>query len=387
MDKNRKALFIAANYWNTPYRVGSHELANLFVEAGWQVGFLSDPVSPFHLFKLNDKLINERFKIYFSGGKKYLNNKFWTYVPFTLFPPENFPILKSKFTFQNWHHFSFPNVYKKIKKNGFNNVDLIYFDNATQAVWINKIKYKKSVFRIADNYSGYKKYAGYIKEMENLLSKKVDLILYTAKNLKNYVGNMNENNSLYFPNGVNFKNFSEGSKEEPNDLTSIPHPRIIYAGEMEVRFDFELIRFAANQLPKFSFVLIGNNIKAKNEFKNLPNVYILGFKRSSELSKYFYNSDVGIIPFNVKKLGDLINFVNPIKIHQYFACGLPVVSAKWKELENMNTPAMLYNNKEEFIELLKKTVNDNFNKEILINEAKQNDWKIRYQQLINKLGF
>jgi Glucuronosyltransferase GumK, N-terminal domain/Glycosyl transferases group 1 len=387
MGSGRKALFVAANYWNSPYRVGSHELANLFVENGWEVGFLSDPVSPFHLLKFDDKLISPRFKIHNAGGERYYDNKLWVYVPFTLLPPQNFPILKSKFTVKNWHHYSFPNVYKKIKENGFDNVDLLYFDNPTQAVWVDIVKHKKSVFRIADNYSGYQKYAGYTKYMEDYLSKKVDLILYTAQALKGCVENLSEKNSMYFPNGVNFKNFSEGSREEPKDLASASHPRIIYAGEMEIRFDFELVKYAADKLPNFSFVLIGNENRAENEFRNFSNVYVFGFKRSSELSKYFYNSDVGIIPFDVEKAGSLINYVNPIKIHQYFACGLPVVSVRWNELESMHTPAMLYNNKEEFIELLKKAVNESFDKEELINEAKKNDWKIRYQQLIDKLGF
>jgi hypothetical protein len=387
MGTEKRALFITANYWNSPYRVGSHELASLFVENGWKVGFMSDPISPFHLFKPGDKLIMPRFKIYYADGERYYNNKLWVYVPFTLFPPQNYPVLRSKFILRNWHHFTLPNTYQKIKENGFDNVDLLYFDNATQAIWIDIIKHKKSVFRIADNYSGYRKYTEYTKEMESYLSEKVDLILYTARALKNYVKNANENNSVYFPNGVNVKNFLSGSKDEPEDLVSIPKPRIIYAGEMEVRFDFELIKYTAKELTEFSFILIGNDTKAKKEFKNFSNVFVMGQRKYDELSKYFHNSDVGIIPFDTVKLGNLIDFVNPIKIHQYFVCGLPVVSARWEELENMNTPAMLYNNKEEFVELLKKAVNNNFDKEKLINEAKKNDWKDRYLQLINKLGF
>jgi hypothetical protein len=387
MKGKRKALFIAANYWNTPYRVGSHELASLFAKNGWEVSFMSDPVSPLHLFKIDNNQIRERFKIWLSGGQYDKTTNVRSYVPLTLFPPQKYPILKTRFVFENWHKFTIPNVYYKLKRIGFDNVDLLYFDNATQGIWLSLINYRKSVFRIADNYSGYDKYAGYSRIMEENLVKDVDLVLYTARNFEDYVQSIRDRKSIYFPNGVNFESFANGTKEEPEDLKQIPHPRIIYVGEMEIRFDFGIIKYAAQALPEFSFILIGNEIKAKKEFQNLPNVYVLGIKKSMELSGYLYNSDAGIIPFNVKDYGNLINFVNPIKLHQYFACGLPVISARWDELEKMGTEAFLYDTYDEFVLLLKRATESEADRNKLIEYAKLNDWEIRYEQLIRELGF
>ncbi len=387
MKEKRKALFIAANYWNTPYRVGSHELASQFAENDWEVRFISDPVSPFHLLKINSIQIKERFKLWLSGGKNDNSKNVWSYVPLTLFPPQKYPVLKTKFAFENWHKFTIPNVYYKLKINGFDKVDLLYFDNATQGIWLKLIDYKKSVFRIADNYGGYEKYSGYSKVMQEKLAKNVDLVLYTARNFENYIEQIQPKKSLYFPNGVNFERFANGNKKEPEDLIPIPHPRIIYIGEMEIRFDFGLIKYAAKTLPQFSFVLIGNDIIAKKEFGEYPNIHVLGIKKSDELSGFLHNSDVGIIPFDVKRFRELIDYVNPIKLHQYFACGLPVVSARWSELERMNTKAFLYDNYDEFISLLKKTVESKIDKNELVQFAKTNDWKIRFKELINELGF
>ena len=387
MKGKRKTLFITANYWNTPYRVGSHELASLFAENGWEVGFVSDPVSPLHLLKINDKQIKDRFKLWLSGGVNDKINNVWSYVPLTLLPPQNFPILNTRFVFENWYKFTVPRIYYKLKNNGFDKVDLLYFDNATQGSWLKIINYKKSVFRIADNYAGYKKYTDYTKVMEENLAKNVDLILYTAKNLEHYIENIKDKKSLYFPNGVNFEKFANGRREEPEDLKSIPHPRIIYIGEMETRFDFGLIKYAAIALPQFSFVLIGNDIIAKREFGNYPNIHVLGIKISDELPGYLHNSDTGIIPFDIKNSGKLIEYVNPIKLHQYFACGLPVVSARWSELEKMNTKAFLYNTYDEFVQLLKKASKNQINKNELVESARLNDWKIRYKELIKALEF
>ena len=383
MEGKRKALFIAANYWNTPYRVGSHELASLFAENNWEVKFISDPVSPLHLFKINNKQVRERFKLWFSGGKSDKTNNVWSYVPLTLFPPQKYAFLKTRFVYENWQKFTIPNIYSKLKSKGFNKVDLLYFDNATQGIWLNLIEHRKSVFRIADNYTGYDKYTGYSTVMEENLVRNVDLVLYTARNFENYINKIKPRESLFFPNAVNFNRFANGSKEEPGDLKHIPHPRIVYIGEMEIRFDFDLIKYAAKALPEFSFILIGNDITARKEFRGFSNVHIMGIKKSEELPGYLHNSDAGIIPFKVKEMGNLINYVNPIKLHQYFACGLPVVSARWEEIERMNTPAFLYDTYDEFTALLKKAVDSAPAKKELIDSAKKNDWKTRYEQLIN----
>ena len=386
MSSDKKVLFITASHWNTPYKVGSHELALQFAKNGWKVGFVSHPISPFHLLKLNDPVIQRRFKDYLKG-LQFSSSGLWHYVPFAIFPPQNYPLLRSEFVFRKWHKFTFPNVLKKIRKSGFAEVDLLYLDNAVHLTWSSSIKYKKSVFRIADNYSGYSNYTNALNRMEKELIEKVDLILYTAKNLRTYLQDHPGKRRLYFPNGVDYEKFAGGSKDEPEEIRSINKPRIIYIGEMEIRFDFDLIKYAAGKLPNFSFILIGNSRIASKEFSGYNNVYVLGIKDSNELSKYLYNSDVGIIPFNVKKLGRLINYVNPIKLYQYYACGLPVVSVRWKELDEMNTEALLFEEQDEFVSQLQKAVSLNIPPVKLMERAKANDWKFRYKQLVEELDF
>jgi hypothetical protein len=387
MKSKRKALFVAANYWDTPYRVGSHELASLFAEHDWEVGFLSDPVSPFHLFMISNTQVRDRFRIWAAGGKQDKSINLWNYVPLTIFPVQKYLFMKSRFTYNYWHKFTLPNVFHKLKTAGFDKVDFLYFDNPAQGIWADVIDYSRSAFRIADNYSGYEKYAGYAKVMQERLAKKVDLVLYTAKNFEDYIKSIYPQNSLYFPNGVNFDRFANGCKEEPEDLKLIPHPRIAYIGEMEIRFDFDLIKYAAKALPGYSFILIGNDTIARMELHEFNNIHLLGIKGKDELAAYLHNSDAGIIPFNVKRHSELIKYVNPIKLHQYLACGLPVVSARWDELERMKTKAFLYDTYAEFVQLLKRSVENNVNKNELIEAARSNDWKIRYKELIRALGF
>ena len=72
---NKKVLILAANHWTSPSQVGTHSIAKEFVKSGWDVAFISDPISPFHFLKRNKSLITQRLEIYKSGGQKYLSDR------------------------------------------------------------------------------------------------------------------------------------------------------------------------------------------------------------------------------------------------------------------------------------------------------------------------
>ena len=382
---NKKAIFVSTNYWESIYKVGTHALAKEFVKDGWDIAFISDPISPLHLFSKNRNDIAKRFSLYKTGGMYYLHDQLWTYVPLTFLPIQNKPLFRSKFVFKNWQHFTFPNLTSKLSKAGFFDVDLIYFDNIKQSFLLDTIKYKRAVLRIPDNYSGYSDYSKNSSYFERELIEAVDIVACTAKSLMARIRNFNAKQSYYLPNGVHFGHFHGSPNESPSELDSIPHPRVIYIGEMELRFDFQLINYAATKLPQISFVLIGNKNDAVSKLKKLSNIHLLGSKSFNELPKYLKSSDIGIIPYDVKNYPELVEYVSPLKLYQYFACGLPVVAAKWTEIEMMSSPALIYETKEEFIDLIEMVLTADINRSSLVEFARSNDWNQRYETLIKLL--
>ena len=67
------------------------------------------------------------------------------------------------------------------------------------------------------------------------------------------------------------------------------------------------------------------------------------------------------------------------------AAGLPVITAPWPELENMNSPAWIYNNEQDFIDLVNKAVYTQKNNSKAKDYAAQNDWKHSYNLILNAL--
>lgn len=328
----KKILMGCSNYWKSPFQVGSHHIAKAFSSLGWDVGFISDPISPLHFLSGKSKELNERYTSYLSGFvDTRVNIK--TYVPGSLVTPHNKPLLRSEYIHRNWYRYTYPSLLTVLEEDGFNSVDLLYLDNPIHAHFLNNINYKKSVYRMADKMSGFSKFTPAMGVLESEVASKVDLIAYTSESLSAYVDTLAPKGSYYFRNGVNYKHFSQCSKLEPQDLKHIPHPRAVYVGAMHEWFDFDLINSAAQALPFVSFVLIGPPDIALQRLRKQSNVYILGSRDYCQIPNYLYYSDLGLIPFNVSDYPELINYVNPLKLLEYLSVGLPVVSVKWKEVQ------------------------------------------------------
>jgi glycosyltransferase involved in cell wall biosynthesis len=122
---------------------------------------------------------------------------------------------------------------------------------------------------------------------------------------------------------------------EPADLAAIPAPRAVYVGALEYWFDAELLAKTARSLPDVSFVVIGPGSAEGGDLEHLPNVHLLGARPYDELPAYLQHCDIGIVPF---RRDEMVDAIHPIKVYEYLAAGLPVVSTRWPELEHMGAP-------------------------------------------------
>mgnify|MGYP000943483309 CR=1 FL=1 len=387
----KKVLMACYSFWNSPFQIGSHHIARNFLDLGYEVAFLSSPITPLHFLQGLSSDLKEKYINYFNGGSRESNERLWYYVPCSLITAQNKILLKAgyraeKFMAENWWKFCFPNILKKIKENGFMEVDLIYFDNCYYYFLLDYIKAKKKIFRVVDYNSDYASSTKTGYEFEKKVASVVDCVLYTAHSLKDYVERLGSNKTLYFPNGVNYKHFVNSNHELPPEYLKINKPIIIYVGAMEEWFDFDLVNLASEKLIDFSFVFIGSDKLARQKLIIRNNVHILGCRKYSEIPKYIWNADIGIIPFDVKKHPNLVNCINPLKLYEYMACGLPTIATKWHELELMKTPAVLYENFDEFLIEIKKFSSTTIDRQKLSDYAANFDWNKKVYELETFLG-
>lgn len=381
----RKALMSCCNYWQSPFRVGSHHIARSLVELGWEVAFISDPISPFHVINGITPELKQRYLIYRQNGISDLDNRLWAYIPGAFLSPNNKPILRSQWVHKYWYATTYPNIINIAQKNGFDEVDLLYFDNPTHMFWLNKIQSKRSIFRVADNNTDFVKNTKALEKLEIELIKTVDLVVYSAENLKEYVNNKGPKRMLHVPNGVYFNHFTNTINQLPEEYKKIPKPIALYVGAMDFWFDFDLLNMAAEYLPNVSFVLIGPEKKARLKLKKLANIHILGRRDYSQLPNYIKNADLGLIPFNVQEYPNLVNSINPLKLYEYMACGLPVISMEWDELIHLKSPAKLCKTGEEFIAAIQNELTQKNDSQTFIQYSHNQDWSKRVELILSNL--
>jgi len=375
---NKKILIAASNYWTSPYQVGSHHYARLFAKNGWEVLFISDPISPLHFLMKNKNQLKERYSIYKGEISSGISN-IKIYVPMALITPNEKPLFNSNFAAFKWNKLTFPNLKKYIENAGFGEVDILWFDSVLQSFLIDEIKYKKSILRLADRIESFKKISPGLIKAADKLKDKADIIIYAAKSLEDYVKNY-KTKSFFVPNGVDFSHFlGRSAGSIPEDLKSIPKPIAIYIGAIDEWFGFDLLFDVCKKCHDVSFVIIGEPSVNISKLKDLPNLYFLGKKPYNSIPDYLYNSDVGIIPFNINH--PVVDTVNPIKLYEYMACGLPVVSVSWQELKLLASPAFLAGSADDFAAKIYSATSSGKKKEY-IDFAKKNSWDKRFEEII-----
>ncbi len=348
---NKKVLMLETQYYTSFFQLGGHHYARAFEKLGYEVLYISFPISIFHKIFSNNDEFKERERIYKKGGEKIDNITY--YVPYSLITPRNNFILSSKFVIKNWYKFTIPNLFQFISEKGFGEVDILWFGVSTFSYLLSKIKHKKSIFRIADYSKGYKHISQNQFDEDIRLASKVDIVVYTAKNLlEKYTNISNKSKMIYIPNGIDLDFFNNADKSFPDEYKNIPEPRVIYVGAINYWFDVNLVYYCARNLPNHSFVIIGPIQRDLTKIKTLSNVYILGPKPYIRVPQFLFNSNIGIIPFDISNYPELINSINPIKLYEYLVAGLKVVSVKWEEISDLKDYISLCENEDEFIKAI-----------------------------------
>ncbi|MCC7341451.1 MAG: glycosyltransferase [Bryobacterales bacterium] len=196
-----------------------------------------------------------------------------------------------------------------------------------------------------DLLSGFRRMSAEIIAAEEELFQQAEILVFSAKSLLEkkraelpWLSDDEGKTLAIVPNGAEVSHFqwSADSKQ-----------RIVgYAGSLDEWFDVEAVRAAALASPQAQFVLLGRIEDEKVlALQSLPNVRLYGEVPYDRLPTYVCEFDVGLIPFLVNPL---TLATNPIKLYEYFACGMPVVSSALPEVAAYQPLVYLADSAEQF---------------------------------------
>jgi hypothetical protein len=226
-----------------------------------------------------------------------------------------------------------------------------------------------------------------VRSEEKTMLKEADAAFCTANTLVEKCRAVNPN-TFKVPLGVDFELFSN-PRNEPEDVCSIPHPRIGTIGKFNRRIDVDLIGGIASAKPEWSIALVGPVFSQDPGFdrafegmvQKYSNVHHLGGKPYETLPDYLDSFDVAIVPY---ALGDVTLGISPLKLFQFCAQGKPTVVTPVPEVADLTDIAFVAEGAEEFVAAIEKALDED-NADVArkrVEYARANTWSSRADQVM-----
>lgn len=160
--------------------------------------------------------------------------------------------------------------------------------------------------------------------MEDRLSQLADLTVVSSSRLLE-LRRKASRRAVYLPHGVDLDWFEHSLEEEValDDIDAIPGPIAGFVGRIGDWIDVDLIFRCAQKMPDWSFVVVGPTNIDLSPYSGLPNLFFLGLKPFEQIPHYVKRFKVALLPFVDNEVSAS---VNPLKLYEYLAVGVPVVS-------------------------------------------------------------
>ena len=205
--------------------------------------------------------------------------------------------------------------------------------NPAAAVVAGALGEEQIIYYCVDEYGQFSGVASdSLAELEQQLLRQSDLVIVSADRLYHSKKKANPRTVL-IRHGVDVNHFRKALDPEtvvPDEILSLPRPVIGFFGLIADWVDLELIAAVAARFTSGSVVMLGKATTDTSALAKIPNVHLLGQKAYASLPGYCKGFDVALMPFRINEL--TLN-ANPLKVREYLAAGLPVVSTAIPEVE------------------------------------------------------
>jgi glycosyltransferase involved in cell wall biosynthesis len=205
--------------------------------------------------------------------------------------------------------------------------------NPAAAVVAGKLGEDLLIYHCVDEYTAFTGVAGNaLAQLEEQLLRRADLVIVSADPLYRSKARFNPR-TVVVRHGVDHQHFRRALDLDtriPEDIAGLPRPVIGFFGLIADWVDVDLLADVARHFSHGSLVLLGKVATDVSCLTSLSNVHLLGRKSYEDLPGYCKGFDAALMPFRINRL--TLN-ANPLKVREYLAAGLPVISTPIPEVE------------------------------------------------------
>ncbi|PRY40720.1 glycosyltransferase [Umezawaea tangerina] len=250
---------------------------------------------------------------------------------------------------------------------------------------VSPMKRRSLLFNRSDRHSAFPESdQRTIAALEDELLEHSDHVLYVSRALQDQEHDATGDRSYFLDHGVDLEHFRRRPAAEiPPDLAGISGPIIGFFGSLDdYLVDFDLLEHVAASLPDASLVLIGDATCSMERFAKYPNVHWLGFKPYEQIPAYGTAFDVALMPWLDN---DWIKHANPIKLKEYLALGLPIVTTAFPEIDHYADRVRVAKDPDGFVELVGVSLVEGapVSRERLRESVLPASWDSRARQLVD----
>ncbi len=270
-------------------------------------------------------------------------------------------------------------VKRAMRKLGFQRPINFVF-NPAAAVIAGALGEEQLIYYCVDEYTAFSGVSSSsLGELEEQLLRQADLVIVSAEPLYQSKSKINPA-AVIIRHGVDFDHFRKALAPEtvvPDEIANLPRPVIGFFGLIADWVDLDLMAHVARQFPNGSLVLLGKATTDTAVLEQLPNVHLLGRKTYESLPGYCKGFDVALMPFRINEL--TLN-ANPLKVREYLAAGLPVVSTAIPEVEVLGL-CRIGRDPESFVNAIKEALRDPGPDRARSEAVRSESWEARVDEI------
>jgi glycosyltransferase involved in cell wall biosynthesis len=222
-----------------------------------------------------------------------------------------------------------------------------------------------------------------VQELDDRLARRADLVIAASRPVFERHRKVNPATRL-MPHGVDLRHFARPAHPcaRPDEIADVAGPVVGFIGTIEARIDLPLVDWLARQFPLVTFVMIGQIAVPSAALCTAPNVRFLGFRPYADLPRYAQHFDVAIMPY---RNSAAVWAANPLKLREYLAMGLPVVSISTPEVEQFRHVVSIAPSRQEFADSVRDALSagsDERARRARVSAVEGATWDRRVEEMI-----
>jgi glycosyltransferase involved in cell wall biosynthesis len=367
--------------WETIYPVSTRVLAEYFARRDWNVIWMTSPLAPWH-FLGQSKDRRQAITQYRQNGIFYQGNRVFAYTPSTPIPfSRRFPFDRPFLARLRWRA-CVPSVQRVLDQRGVPKPDILWLGSFHAGGLRQLFPDAASIFHVTDAFRHYTTAPATCVDMERENYHVADRIVVTAPALKRLLLQDFEipaERISVIMHGVELDRFSQLTDEE-DPLADYPRPRLVALGNT-VKLHFGVLARLAAWMEEGSVVVIGPKTKRLNEMtQELPALKLVGALPPDDVPRYLHYCDLGLVLFG-EHMTRVADYVCPMKLFEYAAAGLPVVSTPLPVYDALDAPVLQTSTPQEAVEaVIEALENREYLGSAMREFAEENTWQRRYQE-------